>query len=66
MGDVGAVAKAVDTIASWFMSEAGYGEFKKRRLVEAKKREIAGALARGDYGAVSRGIAELRRLSDEA
>ena len=63
-GDVGLVAHAVETIASWFLSEDGYGEFKKRRKLKSKKEEAQRALDQNDWPALKRIVDEFKRLSD--
>lgn len=63
MGDVGAVATLVNTVASWLMSEDGYTEWRKRRELAAKKEEARRALINNDFDALQRHISELRDLS---
>lgn len=65
-GDVGLVAGAIDTIASWFMSAGGYAQFIKRRRLRAKKEEARRALIDNDWDALRRHVVELERLSNEA
>ncbi len=66
-GDVGAVAKLVETVAGWFLSEEGYGEFKTRReLSKAKQaavRRLQAARSKEDWAAVRDAIYALERLS---
>lgn len=38
-GDVGLVAKLIDSVFSWFTGESGYAEFKKQR--EGKRLQAA-------------------------
>jgi len=65
-GDVGLVAKLVDTVFSWFTDEAGYLEIKKRRALAAKKEECRRALLDNRWDDLKRLTDELRRLSSEA
>ena len=64
-GDVGAVATVINTVASWFMNEDGYAEFKKRRKLASLRQAAAKALAANDWPEHRRLVAELKRLSDE-
>lgn len=41
MGDVGAVAKAIDTVMSWILDENGMGEWRKRREGNRLERDFA-------------------------
>jgi hypothetical protein len=66
MGDVGAVATLINTVASWFMSPDGYASFSKRQKLAALRKEVNDALDRNDFVEHARLLAELRRLSDEA
>lgn len=65
-GDVGLVAKLVDTVFSWFTDEAGYLELKKRRALAAKKEECRRALLDNRWADLKRLTDELQRLSDQA
>jgi hypothetical protein len=65
-GDVGLVAKAVDTIASWFLSEDGFNEHRKRRAMQAKKEECRRALMDNDWDRLRKLTLELKRMSDSA
>jgi len=65
MGDVGAVATVINTVASWFMSEDGYAEWSKRRKLASLRSEAAKALAQNDWPEHRRIVAELKRLSDK-
>lgn len=57
-GDAGLVAKAIETLFSWFVSEDGFKEVQKRRALAAKKKECLNALH-------ARRWDELRRCTDE-
>jgi hypothetical protein len=61
-GDVGLVAKAVDTIMSWVLDEQGMGEWRKRR--EGDKLEAAFRAAYREWRRAP--TAENRRKRDEA
>lgn len=63
VGDVGAVAKLLDGIASWLMSEDGYGQFKKRRELERAKTAAMRALKDHDWERLRATTSELERLS---
>jgi hypothetical protein len=65
-GDVGLVAKVVDTVFKFFTSEDGYAEFSKRRKLAALRKDANNALDRNDFVAHARIIDELRRVSNEA
>lgn len=60
---VGAGLALIDTVASWFLSEDGYGEFKRRRELATAKRAALDALARHDWDALRVSVAELERMS---
>ena len=62
----GAIAKLADTIASWWMSEDGYGEWKKRRQLAALREKAKAALDRHDWATLRTVTAELKRLSERA
>lgn len=64
-GDVGLVAKAIDTIASWFFSEDGFNALRKRRALRAKKKECQDALAENRWDDLRRLTAEYDRLSQQ-
>lgn len=66
MGDVGAVAKAVDTIFSWFTSEGGKLEAQKRRALKSKREECRRALLEHRFTDLRRLTDELERLSNQA
>lgn len=66
MSDVGAVAKLVDTVASWFMSEGGFNEFRKRAQLRAKRAAAQTALREHRWDDLRRLTAELERLSTQA
>jgi len=62
MGDVGAVASLLDTVASWALSPDGYAKWKGKREREALKKDAIKALHAGDFDAVNDRLVELRRL----
>ena len=62
---VGAIAKLADTVASWLMSEDGYGEWKKRRQLAALREKAKAALDRHDWSALRDATSELRRLAEK-
>lgn len=66
MSDVGAVATLVNTVASWFMSEGGFNEFRKRAQLRAKRDEAKRALQEHRWDDLRRLTAELERLSTQA
>ena len=59
----GAIAKLADTVASWFLSEDGYGEWKKRKQLASVKEQARRALIDHDWVALRATTAELERLS---
>lgn len=61
---VGPVAKAVDTIFSWFTNEDGMNEMLKRRRLRAKKEECRQALIDNRWDDLRRLSAELERMSN--
>jgi len=63
MSDAGAIAKAVGIIAGWLLSEDGFKEFSKRRILAAKKKEAQRALESMDLDTLRERIAELERMS---
>jgi len=63
---VGAVAKLADTVASWFMSEGGYAEYKKKSALAAKKEEAQRALQNHDFELLRTIVDELERMSNSA
>ena len=65
-GDAGLVAKAVETVFSWFTDEDGFKEMQKRRKLRAKKEECRQALIDNRFHDLARLTAELERLSNEA
>ena len=65
MGDVGAVATLLNTIAAWVLSPDGLVEFKRRRALESKKNEAIEALHNNDFDALHRHIDELRELANK-
>lgn len=62
MGDVGAVATLLNTLASWILSPDGLAEFKRRRALAAKKKEALDALQNRDMARYAQCIDELRQL----
>lgn len=62
-GDVGLVAKLVDTVFGWFTSEDGFLEMKKRRALASKKEECRRALLDNRWDDVRRLSVELEQLS---
>lgn len=65
MGSVGAVAKFLDTLASWFLSEDGYAEFQFKRHVKGVEADAVKAIQAKDYAAADKHVAYLKRLSQE-
>jgi hypothetical protein len=65
-GDVGLVAKLVDTVFSWFTDEAGYLEIKKQRAIASKKEECRRALLDNRWADLKRLTDELHRLATKA
>lgn len=65
-GDVGLVAKVVESIFSWFVSEDGRLEMVKRVRLKAKKEECRRALLDNRFDDLKRLTDELQRLSTEA
>lgn len=66
LGDVGLVAKAVDTILGWFTDEAGYLEMQKQRALNVKKEACRKALLDNRFDDLVRLTGELQRLSTKA
>lgn len=64
MGDVGAVAKVIDVIFSWWTSEAGRLQEKKRKELRKKKEECQRALHENRWDDLRRLTAEYERLSN--
>lgn len=64
MGDVGAVATVLNTVAAWFMSEDGYAEWNKRRKLASLRKQAKAALDKNDWAEHRRIVAVLKRLSD--
>ena len=64
MGDVGAVAKLVDTLASWVLDPAGYATWSRERKLDEIHTAAVTALAAGQYDVLDRLLAELRRLRE--
>jgi hypothetical protein len=63
-GDVGAVAKLADTLASWFLSPEGYTKWALDRKLAALHEEYKDALRKKDAARVDAVLAELARLRD--
>lgn len=63
---VGAVATLINTVASWFMSEDGYAEWRKRKDLAMLRKAADTALAQGNLREHRRVMSELERLSDKA
>lgn len=61
--DIGLVAQAVNTIASWVLSEDGMAEWQHRQALAAKRKECDRALQAGDWATLRIRLAELERLS---
>ena len=61
---VGLVAQAVNTIASWVLSEDGMAEWQHRQALAAKKKECERALQAGDMATLRIRVDELERLSN--
>jgi len=61
-GDVGLVAKVVETIFSWVVSEDGFKEMQKRSRLKAKKKECQNALAEHRWDDLRTLTAEYERL----
>lgn len=62
-GDVGLVAKLIERLAGWLLSEDGLREVQKRRALRAKKDACRRALADGDWARLRELTWELERLS---
>lgn len=65
MGDIGAVAKLLNTLASWFLSEDGYIEFQFNRHVKKVESDAIEAIQTRDYATADKHIAALKRLLQE-
>lgn len=65
-GDVGLVAKLLDTVFSFFTDENGLREMRKRSLLASKRKECQRALLEHRFDDLRRLTDELQRLSDEA
>ena len=66
LGDVGLVAKLVDTVFGWWASESGRLEQQKRNRLRAKKEECRRALLDNRFDDLKRLTDELQRMADEA
>ncbi len=60
--DVGLVAKAIDTVASWFFSPTGYAKWTADREREKVKRDAIKAFHAGDVDALNSALVDLKRL----
>ncbi|MBS0150471.1 MAG: hypothetical protein JSR31_05975 [Nitrospira sp.] len=65
MGDVGAVATLLNTLASWVLSPDGLADWSRRRALRAKKQEVLRALKQHDFDRLHRHIDELRALANK-
>ncbi len=65
MGDVGAVATLLNTIASWVLSPDGLADYTRRRALAAKKKEALNALKNRDMAKYAQCIDELRALGSK-
>jgi hypothetical protein len=63
MGDVGAVATLLNTVASWLLSPGGFATFARRQALKQKRKEVIDALHQNDFDALHARIDELRALS---
>lgn len=63
MGDVGAVATLLNTVASWLLGKDGYAAWERRRQLSIKRKEVIDALDRNDRAAVHRLFDELHELA---
>lgn len=66
MGDVGAVATLLNTVASWVLSPDGLAAFQTKRALAAKKKEVLDALQKRDFDTLRKRIDELRALSTKS
>ena len=65
MGDVGLIAKAVETIFSAFIDEDKIPEIMKRRKLKSLKEECQRALINNDFVALADATARLRDFSSK-
>lgn len=66
MGDIGAVATLLNTVASWVLSPDGLEAWKTKRTLAAKKKEVLDALQKRDFDTLRKRIDELRALSTKS
>lgn len=66
MGDIGAVATLLNTVASWVLSPDGLEAWKTKRTLAAKKKEVLDALQKRDFDTLRTRIDELRALSTKS
>lgn len=66
MGDIGAVATLLNTVASWVLSPEGLAAFQAKRTLAAKKKEVLDALQKRDFDTLRSRIDELRALSTKS
>lgn len=65
MGDVGAVATLLNTVASWLLDKDGYAAWQRRRDLATKRKAVHDALDRNDFVAAHRLFDELRELASK-
>lgn len=65
MGTVGALATVLNTFASFFMSEAGYAQFRLRQRAAKLRKEADEAVLRDDLVTYARLQSELEQLSNK-
>lgn len=65
MGDVGAVATLLNTVASWLLDKDGYTAWERRRALASKRKDVIDALDREDFDAVDTHLNRLRELSSK-
>lgn len=65
MGDIGAVASLLNTVASWVLSPDGLADWQRRRALSSKKQEALRALKNHDFDALRQHVDELRAISSK-
>lgn len=65
MGDVGAVATLLNTVASWLLGKDGYAAWERRRALASKRKDVIDALDREDFDAVDTHLTRLRELASK-